>query len=170
MAWRFPVSYIFYVFLSKSMCISTFGPSSSPSNSLVILFIHSTFSICFFGCNILVQNHSVSFASGCWYVVVSFPPSCWWNFFRYFGMFCFVCIVLPLVDITLIFLLSQVFFGLFPQVVFFFSCVAFFFLFLQISVSLLCFIILANFRRFFFICVYYYHHYHCYFESFSHQH
>ena len=42
--------------LSKSVCISDFGPYSSPSSSLVILFIHSEFSLCFFCCLILVQN------------------------------------------------------------------------------------------------------------------
>ena len=38
-------------------------------------------------------------------------------FFRCFRMSCFVCIVLPFVDISLIFLLSPVLSGLFPQVV-----------------------------------------------------
>ena len=38
-------------------------------------------------------------------------------FFRCFGMSCFVCIVLPFVDISLIFLLSPVLSSLFPQVV-----------------------------------------------------
>ena len=33
----------FSVVLSKSMCISVLGPSSGPSSSLVILFIHSAF-------------------------------------------------------------------------------------------------------------------------------
>ena len=59
MAWGFPVYILFSVFLSKSMCISTLGPSSSPSSSLVILFIHSAFSLCFFGCHIFVQNRLV---------------------------------------------------------------------------------------------------------------
>ena len=38
-------------------------------------------------------------------------------FFRCFGKSCFVCIVLPFVDISLIFLLWSVLSGLFPQVV-----------------------------------------------------
>ena len=64
------------IVLSKSMCIPPFGSSLSPYSFLVILFIHSAFSLCF-GCFILVKNRSVSFASGCWYVFVSSPPSCW---------------------------------------------------------------------------------------------
>ena len=41
-------SWIFFsVVLSKSMCISALGLSSSPSSSLVILFIHSALSLCF---------------------------------------------------------------------------------------------------------------------------
>ena len=36
-------------------------------------------------------------------------------FFRSFGMSCFVCIVLPFVDMSLISLLSPELFGLFPQ-------------------------------------------------------
>ena len=62
---------LFSVVLSKSICISALGPSSSPSSSLVILFIHSAFSSCSFGCHILVQNRSVSLASSFWYVFVS---------------------------------------------------------------------------------------------------
>ena len=58
------------VVLSKSVCISAFGPCSRCSSSLVVLFIHSAFSLCRFGCHILVQNRSVSFAFGCWYVLL----------------------------------------------------------------------------------------------------
>ena len=65
------------VVLSKSVCISAFGPSSSCSSSLVIWFIHSAFSLCCFGCHILVQNRSFSFAFGCWCVLLSSPPNCW---------------------------------------------------------------------------------------------
>ena len=47
-------------------------------------------------------------------------------FFRCFGMSCFVCIVLPFVDISLVFLLSLEPSGLFPQVVLlFFLCCLF---------------------------------------------
>ena len=44
-------------------------------------------------------------------------------FFRCFGMSCFVCIILPFVDISLVFLLSQEPSGLFPQVVLLFFLV-----------------------------------------------
>ena len=56
-------------------------------------------------------------------------------FYRCFGRFCFVCIALPFVDIFLIFLLSPVLSGLFPQVVllFFLCC---FFLFVLTSGSI----------------------------------
>ena len=43
----FQFDILFSVVLSKSMRISALGPSSSPSSSLVILFIHSAFSFCF---------------------------------------------------------------------------------------------------------------------------
>ena len=70
-------SVCFCFFFCSSMCISALGPSSSPSSSLVILFIHSASSLCFFGCHIFVQNCSVSLVSGCWYVFVSYTPSSW---------------------------------------------------------------------------------------------
>ena len=38
------------------MCISILWPSLSPSTSLAILFIHSAFSLCCFGCHIFTQN------------------------------------------------------------------------------------------------------------------
>ena len=72
----FQFDILFSVVLSKSMCISVLGPSLSSSSSLVILFIHSAFSLCFFGCHIFVQNRSFSFTSGCWYVFVSLPLNC----------------------------------------------------------------------------------------------
>ena len=62
-----------------------------------------------------------------------------------FGMSCFICIVLPFVDISLIFLFS----GLFPQaVLLFYLVLPFSFLFQRIPASFLCFIIMACFRRF----------------------
>ena len=66
-------------------------------------------------------------------------------FFRCFGMSCFVSLVLPFVDIFLIFLLSPVLYGSIVIL----SYVVFSFLFLHIPASFLCFIILASFRRFF---------------------
>ena len=76
-------------------------------------------------------------------------------FFRCFGMFCFVFIISPFVDISFISLLSPVFSGLFFQVVllFFFFRVVFSFLFLHIPASFFCFIIFACFRSFFYFCV-----------------
>ena len=86
----------FSVFLRSSMYISALEPSSGPSSSLVISFIHSAFSLCFFGCHIFVQNCSVSLASGCWYVFVSCPPNCWQNFLSLFWnvLFCLYCFTL----------------------------------------------------------------------------
>ena len=62
-------------------------------------------------------------------------------FFCCFEMFCFVCIVLPFVNISLIFLLSPVLSGLFisSSCIVFFSCFAFSFLSLHIPVSILLF-------------------------------
>ena len=70
-------------------------------------------------------------------------------FFRCFGKFCFVCIVLLFVDISLIFLLWPALSGLFPQVYCYFSCVACSFSPL-ISAPLSFFIILARIRSFLF--------------------
>ena len=106
MAWRFPVFISFSVVLSKSMCIS-----------LVILFIHSAFSLYF-----LVAIFKSKIVRFLWHPVVNMF-SCYILpvvdiiFFGCFGMSCFVCIVLPFVDISLIFILSPVFSSLFPQVV-----------------------------------------------------
>ena len=73
-------------------------------------------------------------------------------FFRRFGMSWFVCIVLPFLDIFLIFLLSPELSGLFPQVVLsFFSRIAFFFLSQRVPAFSLCFIIFACCR--FLICI-----------------
>ena len=99
------------------MCISVFGPSSSPSNSLAMLFINSAFSLCFliaiFKSKIVrFLLHPVAGMFSCHLL-----PVVGRIFSRCFGMFSFVCIVLPFVDISLIFLLSPVLSGLFPQVV-----------------------------------------------------
>ena len=74
-------------------------------------------------------------------------------FFRCFGMSCFVCILLPFLDVFLIFLLLPVLSGLFPRAVLSFSpCVAFSFLSQHVPAFLICFIIFASCRRFL-ICV-----------------
>ena len=113
----FQFDILFSIVLSKSTCISIFGPSSSPSSSFVMLFIHSAFSLCFFGSHILAQNRSVSFESGCCMFSCHSLPIVDIISFRCFGMSYFVCTVLPFVDISIIFLLWTVFSGLFPQVV-----------------------------------------------------
>ena len=140
---------IFSVVLSKSMGISAFGSSSSPSSSPVIL----VYPFCLFVVFLVViflskivrfLLHLVVGIFSCHLLLVVDRI-----FFHCFGMSCFVCIVLPFVDISFIFLLSPVISDLFPQVVLLFFSFAFSFLFLHIPVSFLCFITLACFRRFF---------------------
>ena len=107
------------------MCISAFRPSSSPSNCLVILFIHSAFSLYFLVA--IFESKIVQFLLHPVIGMFSFNllPVVDRIFIRSFGMPCFVCIVLALVDISLIFLLSPVLSGLFPQVVLFFLVLPF---------------------------------------------
>ena len=72
-------------------------------------------------------------------------------FFRCFGMLCFVCIVLPFLDIFLIFLLLPEFSRLFPSsCIDILSCLAFSFLSRHVPVFFLCFILLSAFVCFFF--------------------
>ena len=85
----------FSVVLSKSMCFSAFGPSLSPSNYFFKLFIHSAFSLYF-----LVAIFSSKMVRFLWHPVIgmfSCHPFPVVNiiFFRCFGMFYLVCIVLP---------------------------------------------------------------------------
>ena len=131
------------------MCISAFGPSS-PSSSLVILFIHSAFSLCLFGCHIFVQNHWVSFAFGCWYILCSSPPNYWYNFLSLFWnvLFYLYCFTLCRYLFNLPSFASSFWF-IFSSFIVSFSCVVFSFLFLIIPASFFCFIIFACFRRFF---------------------
>ena len=99
------------------MYISAFGPSSGPSNSLVILFIHSAFPLCSFGCHIFSKivrfllHLVVGMSSHHLLLVIGRL------FFRSFEIFSFVGIILSFFHISLVFLLSPVLFGLFPQVV-----------------------------------------------------
>ena len=133
------------------MCISTFGPSSSLNNSLVILFIHSTFSLYFFGCHILVQNRLVSFAPvvDMFFVISS----------QSLIEFSFVVLEYPVLSILFYPLSISLKYSFFCQyfLVYFFKLYHFFlalpfsFLFLQIPASFLCCIILASFRRFLFV-------------------
>ena len=144
----------FSVVLSKSTCVSAFGPSSSPSSSLVILFIHSAFSLCFFffGCHISVQNCSIYFASGCWYLFVPSPPNCWLHFLSLFWnvLFCLYCFTLCRYLFNHPFF-RQYFLVYFLKLYCYFYSVAFSFLFPHIPASFICFLILACFCRFF-IC------------------
>ena len=122
----FQFDIIFRVVLSKSVCISTFGPSSSPFNSLVILFIHSTLPLCFlvamfFSKIVRFLLHPVVGMFSC-----NLLPGVDRILFRCFGMSCFVYIVLPFVNIYSIFLLLPVRSGLFPQVVLLFFLVLLF--------------------------------------------
>ena len=97
----------FYAFLrvppSKSMCFFAFGPSSIPSNAFLMLLIHSAFLLFSLRSHILLQNGFVSLSSSFCYV--HSPPICRLIFFRCFGMFYFVRIVLFCLDIFLVFLL-----------------------------------------------------------------
>ena len=123
------------------MCISPFGPSSSFSNSLVILFIHSAcplyFLVAIFLSKIvrfllhpvvgMFSRHVLLFVGRI--------------FFRCLLMSCFVCIVLPFVDIF-----SSSFFRQYVLVYFFklycyFPQVVSFFLFQHVQ-AYFCFIIL----------------------------
>ena len=113
----FSSSKLFSIVLSKSMCISAFGPSSSPLNSFVMLFIHSASSLCFLVA--VFQSKIVRFllhpVAGMF--LCNLLPVVDRIIFRWYGMFCFVCNVFPFVDISLIFLFSPVLSGLFPQLV-----------------------------------------------------
>ena len=106
------VTKFFSVVLSQSMCIFAFGPSSSLSDSFTILLIHLDFLSCSLGCHIF--------------------PYMLLEFFRCFRMSCFVSIVLPCLDIFLIFpLLRLSFLAYLLELCCHFSCVAFFFFWSQ---------------------------------------
>ena len=136
MAWRILVCF-FSVVLNRSMHISAFRPNLSPFKYFVILFILLAFSLCFFV--IIFKPKIIQFLLHP--VVCMFLrhvlPDVVRIFFRCFGMSFFVCIVLPFVDISLIFLLSLGLSGLFLQVVLFFFLVLSFpfclYMFLRLS-------------------------------------
>ena len=143
---------VFSVILSKRCVFPTFELSSSPSNSLVMWFIHSAFSLCFF----LAIFQSKIFLFLLHLVVGMFLyhlPVVDRIFFRCFEMSSFVCIVLSFVDISLIFLLSPVFSDLFPKVVLLFFFVLPFpfcsYIFLRLSFVLSFWPVFIDF----FICV-----------------
>ena len=85
------------------------------------------FLLCFLSCYVLVQNLSVSLASGCWFVSCNLLLLVGKILFLSFGISYVVCCVLPFVDISLILLLLPVLSGLFPQVVLFFLVLPFLF-------------------------------------------
>ena len=109
MARRFQIRYIFGVVLSKSMCISAFRPSSSLSNSSAMLLIHSIFFFCYVLLFAIFYSQIVRFLLHPVVRMFSYhlPQFVGRISFRCFGMFCFVCIVSPFLDIFLIFLLTQ---------------------------------------------------------------
>ena len=118
----FQFDILFSVALSKSTRILISGPSSSPSSSLVIFFYPFSVFVMFLW---LPYFSPKSFGLlYCW-LLVCFRVTPFQLlvgiFFRCFGMSWFFCIVLPFVDICLVFLLWPVLSGLFPQVVLFFS-------------------------------------------------
>ena len=63
----FHIDILFSVVLSMSTCICVLGPSSSPSSSLVMLFIHSAFSYVF-----LIAIFSSKIVWFIWHPVVGF--------------------------------------------------------------------------------------------------
>ena len=109
----------FHVVLHKSMCISAFGPSSNPSNSFVILLIHSVF-------------------------FVMFP---WLPYFIHI-LFCLFCFTLYRYLFNLPSFASTFWF-ISSSCIVIFPYVAFSFLSRRVPASFLCFIILACFCRFF---------------------
>ena len=98
------------------MYISTFGSSSSPSNSLIMFFL-----------SIRPFRSVVLFAIFQYKIVLLHPVAGMFSchllpvfgriFFRCFRMLSFLCIVLLFVDISITFLLSPVLSGLFPPLV-----------------------------------------------------
>ena len=150
-------SLIFFLvlFWVSRWVFSVLGPSSSPSSSLLLLFIQSAFSLVFF-CFFLV---AIFLSKIVWFllhpVVGMFSchslPIFDRIFFRCFGKSCFVCIVLPFVNTSLIFLLWPELVYFLKLYCYFFRCWLFLFSTAYFSATLF-FIILACFRIFF-ICV-----------------
>ena len=94
----------------------------SPCNLLRVLVtryflkIRSAFWLCSPRFHILLQNFYVTLSSGYLNVFVQSPLTYWWNLFRYFWMFCFVCIVF-IKSQNLFSLLTLVLSDFFPRVV-----------------------------------------------------
>ena len=122
MVGHFPVWHIFTVILCKSMCISafvTFFVSFSFSCHVPYPFTLFLFVFFFFFLVAIFRSKIFRFLLN----PVADMFSCHLLsvvdriFFRCFGMSCFVCVISPFVDISLIFLLPPVLSGLFLQVV-----------------------------------------------------
>ena len=151
MAMCFPVWYFFSVVLSKSLCISFFRPSSSPSYFLVIFFIHSVFLLCSFGCHIFLKIVR--------FLLHPFVDMFYCHLLPVVDIMLFVVLACPILSVLFyplsISLLSS-FFRLYFLVYFlklycyFFLC-CFSFLYQRIPASFFCFIILTRFRRFFIV-------------------
>ena len=90
----FQFSTLFRVAMSNSTCLFASGSSSSPCGSIfhiinsfgifLMLFLFIYFSSNVFG----------SFASGCWFILVHFPPACYYNFLLFFWnvQLCLYCL------------------------------------------------------------------------------
>ena len=127
--------------------------SKSTSSSLVIVFIHSAFSLCFFfWLPYFSSKHWISFASSCWYILMS-SPICSNNFLSLFWnvLFCLYCYTLCQYLFNLP-SFARTFYFISLSCILYFSCDDFSFLFLIIPSYFFCFIILAYFCRFI-ICV-----------------
>ena len=144
---------VFSGVLRKSMCISTFSPSSS-CISFPMLIIHSSLLLCSLGRKICLAPKLFCFPS----LVVGMsscllPPTCWLNFFRCFGMSWKRYrnrVKQPCFDIFFIFLLSPVISVFSPSCHFYLCC--FVHIFPTCSSFFLLFIIFACRRRIL-ICV-----------------
>ena len=138
--------------LSKSMCIYAFGPSASPSSSLVILFIYSAFFVIFFGCHIFFKIIRFLLHPVVGMFSYHLLPIVDRIFFHCFRMSCFFlyCFILCRYLFNLP-SFARTFWFLSSSCIVIFSSDAFSFLFLHIPASFLCFIILACFLIFFYL-------------------
>ena len=139
----------FRVTLNESRCIFAFGPSSSPSNSFPMLFIHSAFLLCSlrsYICSkiVLFPYHTV--VGMCWCI---HPLLADRIFFLCFGMSCFVCIVLFCRYLfSLPSFASNFWFISFFCIVCFYFLSCFFFSSQHVPAFFFCFIFFAYSRRF----------------------
>ena len=95
------------VALCESMCIFAFGLSLSPSNSFPNLLIFSTFLLLSLRCHILFQNCFCFLVIRLLVYLGAIFPNALVNLFCCFGIYFLFCIVLPCLDIFLVFLLCQ---------------------------------------------------------------